>query len=210
MILHIRSFIVILTLLSFFLDGAGAISLPSVQFPKLSALDKRVDVPRASLDQGLYEQAVKEASGLIDSQTLDQPSLGYAYCLRGNARAILNQYAEAITDIETGLKQNPDAEGKAELYGIRANCMTALGKYSDAISSINESLASEPCGMAFYLRGNLNLRLKKYTAAVKDFEQAMQYSDCPEDTRQLKAQSITMLSAAKHQLINNLRTQKTR
>jgi tetratricopeptide (TPR) repeat protein len=195
MIVYLRRFIVILFTISIFLDGSASLSSPSIHFPKLSALDTRVDIPIASFDKGLYEQVVKEASELIDCQTLDQSSVGYLYCLRGNARAVLNQYAQAIFDISIGLKKNPYIEGKAELYGIRANCMTALGKYSDAISSINESIASEPCGLAFYMRGTLNFRLKKYAEAAKDLEQAMQYQDCPEETHQMREQSILKLSA---------------
>ena len=195
MIEYLRRFIVILFTISIFLDGSATLSAPSIHPPKLSALDTRVDIPTASFDKGLYEQAVKEASELLDGHALDQSSVGYIYCLRGNARAVLNQYTQAISDIDIGLKENPNIEGKAELYGIRANCMTALGKYSYAISSINESIASKPCGLAFYIRGTLNFRLKKYATAAKDLEQAMQYQDCPEETHQMREQSILKLSA---------------
>ena len=198
MILFTRcSIVTTWVVVSIVVGKAAAISTPLIHLPISWKLDKRVYILRATSEQGLYEQTVREASELINSHTLDLPSLGYAYCLRGNARAILNQYSEAISDIDTGLKTSPNIEGKAELYGIRANCMTALGKYHDAITSISQTLAIEPSGIAYYLRGMLNFRLKKYAAAKKDLEQAMQYVDCPEDTRQLRDQSILNLSAPK-------------
>jgi hypothetical protein len=54
---------------------------------------------------------------------------------------------------------------------------------------------------------------------MKDLEQAMQFSDCPEDTPELRELSMLKLSAAKvktasaarnrHPLVNNVRAQRS-
>ena len=97
--------------------------------------------------------------------------------------------------------------------------MAALGKYSEAVNSLSQSLACEPCGISFYRRGLLNLRLKKYAAAEKDLEQAMEYSDCPDDTPELRelamlkhaAVRVQTVSAGRnrHSAMNNLRAQRS-
>lgn len=189
----------IVSLSSFWLPPT--ISTPVACLPKLRSVDTRLNTISTLLERGLYQESINSLNALIEQHSLDQDSRGYAYCLRGIAKTLLNQYSEGSADIDQGLKENANIEGKGDLYGMRATSLFKLGRYEDAIESINQSLSTDPCSMGFYLRGMIFLRQKKYDLAVRALNEALQYPDCPNDARTMRDLAASKLSAAKLHMV---------
>jgi tetratricopeptide (TPR) repeat protein len=176
-----------------------AMAMHVVNLPQGQKLDERLAPISALLDQGLYRQAVENADALIKQSDLSSKTLSYAYCLRGIARSLIGQLEGAIADIDRGLKLNPKMEGRDDLYGIRATSLLQLNRYEEAIASLTQSLSCEPSSIAFRLRGQVFLRLRQYQSALKDFDQALEFWDCPADVGKLKDQATQkMLSQKQH------------
>ena len=153
-------------------------AIPLVNSPKFGTLhkrlefgtlDKRLEAISDLLDQGLYDDCISGASALIDKNCHDQSTLGYAFCVRGIAKADLNRCSEAIADIDRGLKINPRAAGKEFLYGVRATSLFKPGRNEEALASINQSLAIAPSGTAFCQRGMIFSQMNNYALALRDF-----------------------------------------
>ena len=78
-------------------------------------------------------------------------TLPIAYSNRGNAKAALERYDDAITDYDEAIRLKPDY---AEAYSNRGIAKAALGRYDDAIADYDEAIYLKPdLAAAYYNRG---------------------------------------------------------
>jgi len=172
-----------------------SLSAPLMNVAKVNVPAERLSTVSNLLDQGLYDDCVDKSSALIEQPSTDNDTRGYALCLRGMARSLLNQPVKAIRDIDSGMELNPYVEGKDDLYGVQATCLFKLGRCRDALNKIGKSLAVEPNSMAYRLRGLVYLHLDNYKLALNDFDEALKFGDCSADLIELRETTAAKLGA---------------
>jgi tetratricopeptide (TPR) repeat protein len=127
--------------------------------------------------------AAQRLDALIDAGGEATPQvLGW----RGRARALTNQSAEAIVDLDAALaSEMTDARERAELFAARAQAHTVAAKHMSAERDLTEAIACAP------KRGSLRVRRAAVRATVlrpldaaEDYTQALALAplDCPDTT----------------------------
>ena len=102
-----------------------------------------------------------------------------AYFNRGAARVFVEDYKNALKDIEKAIDLNPDS---AEMYYYRGYCEAELFDYKDAIESYSKAIELKPdYAAAYYNRGAAKGELDQYDAGMSDFNVALEKNPNLED-----------------------------
>ena len=134
---------------------------------------------------GAFSEAIHSYSECI---SLD-PEVSEPYFLRGNARTAIGEYAIAIEDYTSAIRQKnrtfldfglgKDIEDELRhpfMYMVffnRANAKTELEELEGALSDFNESIRlNSESAESFFNRGNIHLDLHELEEAVRDYDRA--------------------------------------
>lgn len=95
-----------------------------------------------------------------------------AYFNRAAARVFMEEYKDALKDLEIAISFNPDS---AEMYYYKGYCEAALFEYKDAIVSYSKAIELKPdYAQAYYNRGAAKGELELYEAGMSDFSTALE------------------------------------
>ncbi|MBO1350662.1 MAG: tetratricopeptide repeat protein [Hormoscilla sp. GUM202] len=130
-------------------------------------------------EQGAKEDDLKAnasiAAPILDraNQALQQnPKDANAYLERARAKMILQDYEEAIADIDRAIQQNPK---DANAYLERAHANMMLQDYEGAIADIDRAIQQNPKDANAYLeRASVNMELQDYESAIADASEAIE------------------------------------
>lgn len=131
-------------------------------FLELNSIDSRILHAIDLTERSENSKFIRCASSAISSHSLNSKQLSYVYCLRGNALAMLGEYANAALDIETGMRLNPTMHGRAALYALLATCFAAVGNFSESLKNIEKSISLDPCTLAFKQKESILLQWQRY------------------------------------------------
>jgi tetratricopeptide (TPR) repeat protein len=137
------------------------------QFTK--AIDLQPDFADAYVSRAYaYEkvQMLKQAADDYDRATtfLTKNSDVFYQCARLNY--LLGEYMKAVEKADAAITlRKTNADG----YVIKAKALMALGKYEAAMATCNTALTLKETAENFYLRGQINVQLGRFTAAEEDF-----------------------------------------
>lgn len=96
---------------------------------------------------------------------------GSIYVLRGNAKALLENYESAIIDYHEAIRWGANLE---EMHSSCADARNALGRYTEAIVDCAEAIRLNPnYTEAYILRGEAKVGLQDLRGAITDFREAL-------------------------------------
>jgi len=108
---------------------------------------------------------------LIDGKKQTPSDHALAHYNRGNAFAVLNQYARAIEDYGRAIELNPK---DAQAHANRGLAFYALRKYALAVEDFDQAIALEGKDPNFYnLRGATYRAMNKFEEAILDYDHAI-------------------------------------
>lgn len=117
-----------------------------------------------------YGDAVKLSSYAISSGRLQSKGLGLAYFVRGLAYHSTNRYSAAIADYTAAIQNDPTNHLAYHSRGlVRGIQKDNLG----ALQDLDEAIRIRPTFSSHYVRGLLNLRLRRYDEASADANAAI-------------------------------------
>jgi tetratricopeptide (TPR) repeat protein len=156
-------------------DGKEKIRAPSEQSRELLRRGA------TALEAKKYEEAVSAFTALLRAPDLPAEDKGGILALRGSAYQKLGLGTHAVADYTSALvlKGLPE-KGRIPVYFNRSIAFDSLGMTDRAMTDLNETLKRAPNHTpALNNRANLNRRLKKYDAALADYQAAinLNYSD---------------------------------
>lgn len=126
------------------------------------------DRGNAYLAIGDYERALADYETAIELS----PSLGYAYYNRGRLKRLQGRYEDSIPDFQKSLELDSGLAYSA--YNNIALSHYELGAYDEAMEAVNMAVAQNPTKATSYrIRGDINLMIENYEAAVQDYETAI-------------------------------------
>jgi tetratricopeptide (TPR) repeat protein len=119
-----------------------------------------------SYNNGRYITAVEYFTRAI----WEDPVNAELYFLRGNAKAKLNLYDDAILNYTTAIKLDPEMK----YYENRGLMFIETGDYHNAISDFNEALQYDSSNSTLYFnRGYTQALSGNYESAIKDYSRAI-------------------------------------
>ncbi|MGB3536225.1 MAG: tetratricopeptide repeat protein [Microcoleaceae cyanobacterium] len=119
-------------------------------------------------EQGDCSAALREIEWILQVDSQD----GNAYCCRGIIHYKLENYRQAMTDLNQALKYNP---GDVLAYRNRGKVRSKLGDHLGAIADFNQALQSQPNDIMLYIaRGNAYQFAGNYSDAIQDYTQAIE------------------------------------
>ena len=117
-----------------------------------------------------YGDAIKLSSHAINSGRLQPKGLGLAHFVRGLAHHSTNRYAAAIADYTAAIRNDPTNHLAFHSRGlVRGIQKDNLG----ALQDLDEAIRIRPTFSSHYVRGLLNLRLRRYDDASSDANAAI-------------------------------------
>ena len=126
------------------------------------------DRGNAYLAMGDYGKALADYETAIKLN----PSLGYAYYNRGRLKRLQGRYEDSIPDLQKSLELDSGLAYAA--YNNIALSRYELDDYEEAMEAVNMAVAQDPAKATSYrIRGDINLAIKNYEAAVQDYEKAI-------------------------------------
>ncbi len=106
-----------------------------------------------------------------------KPDRADAYCLRGQAKLKLHQYAEAIMDFNQAIRRDPNAAHYHDVYYHLGQAKNGLKQYKAAIADLNVYISRDPdnylATFAYYYRGIAKFSLGDYDEAITDFNRSI-------------------------------------
>ncbi len=137
------------------------------QFSK--AIDLQPDFANAYLARAnAYEKLnmLKEASQDYDRASTFLSNNTDVFYQGARLNYLLGEYQKAIEKADASIflkKTNPDG------YVVKAKSLMALGRYEEAMATCNIALTLRETTENFYLRGLINVKLGRFSAAEEDF-----------------------------------------
>jgi len=117
-----------------------------------------------------YGNAIKLSNYAINSHRLEPKGLGLAYFVRGLAYHSTNRYSSAIADYTAAIQNDPTNHLAYHSRGlVRGIQKDNLG----ALRDLDEAIRIRPTFSSHYVRGLLNLRLRRYDDASADANAAI-------------------------------------
>lgn len=172
-------------------DDIAAISkvIREVSENQLTAKDWFIRGLDAISKQEYYEAITYFTNAIKESSSDEARCLSYNN--RGNSKAMLSQYNEAILDYNEAIKINPL---NGNLYNNRGRAKESLKLYLDAIEDYNTAIKLNPNDYTAY--NNLGLtkaELRKYDEAIQDFDNAIKINPQFADAHFNKACAYALL-----------------
>lgn len=131
------------------------------------------------MEQPDYEQAI----ALMDSalSLFKKPYTSEAapyFYERGQLKAQLNQFKEAVTDYDTFFEAiGGKGRVSAEFYFQREQAEIQCRMYKQALDDINEAVAMEPNELIYWIeKGSVHIRVAQFDEAVKALNRAIELS----------------------------------
>ena len=129
---------------------------------------------------GRYEEAVadgEKAIGLIVRDhhgVTKHPKVGFAFGVRGSARAALGETAEGLADLDRAIQMS---QSRAPLYKRLHVVLSNAGRWQEALGALDQAAALAPEDpVIFHDRGVANYVLERFDAASAEFTRAIALS----------------------------------
>lgn len=149
--------------------------------------DAKKSLRRAAdaIRQGQYSKAIEWYGRCIELE----PAVREPYFLRGNAKAMKQDYAGAKRDYDLAVDRSdrPSLDSGTDfvpvndpdLFQIRFNRVNAkaeLSDYEDALEDYDAAVERSPtCGPAFFNRANVKAIVYRFEEALEDYEKAIRF-----------------------------------
>jgi len=142
--------------------------LDLLMFGCFSSQLTKYELGMESYNNGRYRTAVEYFTRAI----WEDPVNAELYFLRGNAKAKLKLYKEAIHNYTTAIKLDPEME----YYKNRGLMFIETRNYSSALKDFNEALLFDSTNSTLYFnRGYTQALSGNYESAIKDYSKAISY-----------------------------------
>ncbi|MEO6669965.1 MAG: hypothetical protein ABIN36_10845 [Ferruginibacter sp.] len=122
----------------------------------------------------LFKRDAEKALFYSNLAVADMPGYADAYDQRAMARALLNDFKNAIADEDTAIKYDSTDNN---FYLTRGWAKSELKQYKEAIADYDKSLKLKYEGKAFANRGLAYAQLKEYARAIDDYSLALAIND---------------------------------
>ncbi len=143
---------------------------------------------------GYLLQDLEDSILAYDKAIRLKPDLAEAYNNRGNARAALGQYVEAIADFDEAIRLKPN---DAEFYSNRGNAKHTLGRHDKVLTDYDEAIRLKPdFAEAYSNRGTAKRALGRYDEALTDYDEAIRLK--PDFAEAYNNRGITKVASGRY------------
>lgn len=153
------------SLLLFILLGAQTITAKSLKEPDSENYNKGFDA--------LQNNRIEEAFEYFTKEQEENPKNGYAWFWTSLIRANVEDYGNALTEINLALKYLPkkDKDYRSAAYSNRSSIYFTLGDYEKSIADITMAIKINPNDKELYeQRANIYCELEEYELSDKDYQ----------------------------------------
>ncbi|WP_108881046.1 SecDF P1 head subdomain-containing protein [Anderseniella sp. Alg231-50] len=167
-------------------DSLGAVT--DFEFALSNGVDREIiaeELAGAYCNAGLYNKALSEYTRLFNAWS-DTPMMQAGYLFeRGQVFTDLGRHDDAMSDFTNALELFPAPRDEkqvdfaslsfiSQVWNAMAWCQLETKEFDAALQSSNRSLQFDPKNSdALDTRGHVQLRLKKYSLAIADFQSAL-------------------------------------
>lgn len=126
-----------------------------------------LEYARKLVAQKRYKEAIKVSTDL----TLLKPDCAEAYYLRSLAESYLDLFDESLQDFEKGKTLSQCRS--TTIFSQASYCYAALGQFNKALDATEEEIKLKRTVKALRVKGELLMSLKRLTAALATFKDAL-------------------------------------
>lgn len=124
-----------------------------------------------------------EALDIADKVIKSNPN-AWAYIARGAARISMNNFKDALADLNEAIRLNPESL-EDQVYHLRSKLRYQQGDLKGALADLNEAVRVEPEDTDYLKeRAAVRFKLKDYKGAIADVNEAIRLN--PKDTDAIK------------------------
>ncbi|MGC6440643.1 MAG: tetratricopeptide repeat protein [Candidatus Puniceispirillaceae bacterium] len=135
------------------------------------------------LDETERDAAFQDLLDFLNKEIKSKDDEAILFFYRGNAKANLKKYDEAIADYDKAINLKPD---NASAYNNRGIAKAELKKYDEAISDYDKAINLKPeDASAYNNRGIAHFQLDEIDKALKNIERAMEIAPSPQYIKML-------------------------
>ena len=168
------------------IHGFSVVNKPESPVPQIENPFYQLSLGHQCYQQGDYPQAIANYDQCINLA----PDVSETYFHRGNAKAEMRNYEEALQDYDLALRPenspllNLPSNIRISFNPIlsmihfnRGNIKAELNDYEGALADYDEALQPGPLPQypaAFFNRANINVILRRFENAIEDYNEAIQ------------------------------------
>ncbi len=150
------------------------------------AIGPSLGLARLATAQGKDEEALTHLQGILKHQ----PGQPAAVLISAGLTSKAGRYPQAISILETGLAASPR---QAAFERMLAELYVRTGRFDDAIKLASQQIADKKSPLVYLIRGRAHLARQDPSAALKDFNSAIQLDPKAADPQYFKGRALVGL-----------------
>lgn len=133
-----------------------------------------------AIEQTDYSSALEAINYIIENDTDNDADTADYYLKRGGTYVLMEQYDQAMDDLNFSLQLN---NNQSDIYTLKGQIYMLKENYSEALNEFEQAIQlSEQPPEVYYNKAVCLVMTEDYEQAIKDLEYVLQ-SDCEEDLK---------------------------